>query len=70
MNDEKINIPLDNPFPEMPDLNDHYDKRLWLAGMAMQAMLAKGNTDAYQIAHQSYQMADVMLEVEESAFVG
>jgi hypothetical protein len=38
--------------------------------MAMQAMLAKGNTDAYQIAHQSYQMADVMLEVEESAFVG
>jgi hypothetical protein len=47
---------------------DHRADRIWLAGMAMQALLAQGSTDVYRIAHQSYAMADAMLEVEESAF--
>lgn len=41
------------------------EKRLWLAGMAMQALVQAGSTDVYNIARQSYAMADAMLEVEQ-----
>lgn len=37
-------------------------KRLHLAGMAMQALIANGGGYATDIAHQSLQMADTMLE--------
>ena len=38
--------------------------RLWLAGMAMQALIQARGNDMYNIAHQSFAMADAMLEVE------
>lgn len=37
--------------------------RLWLAAMAMQAVIQAGGGDAHEIARQSFLMADVMLEV-------
>lgn len=46
------------------------EDRLWLAGMAMQALVKAGSTDVYNIARQSYAMADVMLEVQFDAFRG
>jgi hypothetical protein len=41
------------------------EDRLWLAGMAMQGLIAQGSMDIWHIAHQSYAMADAMLEVGE-----
>jgi len=38
--------------------------RLWLAGLAMQALIQARGNDMYNIAHQSWAMADAMLEVE------
>ena len=38
------------------------DDRLWLAGMAMQALI-RDDRDMYGIAHQAWAMADAMLEV-------
>ena len=43
--------------------SDRAADRLWLAGMAMQAMI-RDDRDMYSIAHQSWAMADRMLEVE------
>ena len=40
------------------------DDRLWLAGLAMQALIQARGNDMYNIAHQSWAMADAMLEVE------
>lgn len=40
------------------------EDRLWLAGMAMQALI-RDDRDMYGIAHQSWAMADAMLEVEK-----
>lgn len=39
------------------------EDRLWLAGLAMQALIQARNSDMYNIAHQSWAMADAMLEV-------
>ena len=39
------------------------EDRLWLAGMAMQALI-RDDRDMYGIAHQAWAMADAMLEVE------
>lgn len=44
---------------------DRAGDRLWLAGMAMQALVQAGSMDIWHIAHQSYAMADAMLEVGE-----
>jgi uncharacterized membrane protein len=41
------------------------DDRLWLAGLAMQALVAQGSNDVWRIAHQSLAMADALLEAEE-----
>jgi hypothetical protein len=38
------------------------EDRLWLAGMAMQALI-RDDRDMYSIAYQSWAMADAMLEV-------
>lgn len=43
---------------------DRAGDRLWLAGMAMQALI-RDDRDMYSIAHQAWAMADVMLEVGE-----
>jgi hypothetical protein len=48
------------PSPTPTDGKD----RLWLAGLAMQALIQARNSDMYNIAHQSWAMADAMLEVE------
>lgn len=45
------------------DAQDRKD-RLWLAGMAMQGLIAQGGSDVWHMARQSWQMADAMLEVE------
>lgn len=42
---------------------DRAADRLWLAGMAMQALI-RDDRDMYTIARQSWAMADAMLEVE------
>ena len=42
---------------------DRAGDRLWLAGMAMQGLIAQGSMDIWHIAHQAYAMADAMLEV-------
>jgi len=46
---------------------DRAADRLWLAGLAMQALIQARGHDMYNIAHQSWAMADAMLEVEENA---
>ena len=43
---------------------DRAADRLWLAGLAMQALIQARGNDMYNIAHQSWAMADAMLEVE------
>lgn len=40
------------------------EKRFWLAGLAMQALVQAGSHDVYYIARQSFAMADAMMEVE------
>lgn len=45
---------------------DRAADRLWLAGLAMQAMI-RDDRDMYSIARQSWAMADRMLEVEDDA---
>lgn len=55
-----------NPTPTPTDGADRSADRLWLAGMAMQALIAEGR-DMYTIAQHSWAMADVMLEVEGGA---
>lgn len=52
------------------DAEKERDDRLWLAGMAMQALIAKGGGYATDIAHQSWQMADTMLEAESGKAQG
>jgi len=54
------------PSPTHADGADRAADRLWLAGMAMQALI-RDDRDMYSIAHQSFAMADAMLEVEENA---
>ena len=49
-----------------PNGADRAADRLWLAGMAMQAMI-RDDRDMYSIARQSWAMADRMLEVEDDA---
>ena len=44
---------------------DRAADRLWLAGLAMQALIQARGNDMYNIAHQSWAMADAMLEVEK-----
>lgn len=39
-------------------------KRFWLAGLAMQALVQAGSHDVYYIARQSFAMADAMMEAE------
>ncbi len=53
-------------FEEPTAWRDHKraEDRLWLAGMAMQALI-RDDRDMYGIAHQAYAMADAMLEVGE-----
>ena len=46
---------------------DRAADRLWLAGLAMQALIEARGHDMYNIAQQSWAMADVMLEVEGNA---
>jgi hypothetical protein len=43
---------------------DRTADRLWLAGMAMQALVGAGSHNVWDIARQAYAMADAMLEVE------
>lgn len=50
--------------PTPPDGADRAADRLWLAGLAMQALVQARGNDMYNIAHQSFAMADAMLEVE------
>ena len=45
---------------------DRAADRLWLAGMAMQALI-RDDRDMYSIARLSWAMADRMLEVENDA---
>lgn len=52
------------PSPNPTDGADRAADRLWLAGLAMQALIQARNSDMYNIAHQSWAMADAMLEVE------
>jgi hypothetical protein len=51
------------PSPTPTDGADRAADRLWLAGLAMQAMI-RDDRDMYSIARQSWAMADRMLEVE------
>lgn len=44
--------------------SDRSADRLWLAGMAMQALVGLNLSDVHTIARQAYAMADAMLEVE------
>lgn len=44
------------------------EKRFWLAGLAMQALVQAGCSDVRYIAQQSFAMADAMMEAEEDAF--
>lgn len=44
--------------------SDRAADRLWLAGMAMQGLIASGSHDVYGIVRQAWGMADAMLEVE------
>lgn len=46
------------------------DDRLWLAGMAMQALIAQGGSDVWRMAYQSFDMADTMLEVADGEVKG
>jgi hypothetical protein len=55
------------PSPTPTDGADRAADRLWLAGLAMQALIQARGNDMYNIAHQSWAMADAMLEVEENA---
>ena len=50
--------------PAPTDGADRAADRLWLAGLAMQALIEEGR-DMYNIAQQSWAMADVMLEAEK-----
>ena len=52
------------PSPTPTDGADRAADRLWLAGLAMQALIQARGNDMYNIAHQSWAMADAMLEVE------
>jgi hypothetical protein len=54
------------PSPTPTDGADRAADRLWLAGLAMQAMI-RDDRDMYSIARQSWAMADRMLEVEGDA---
>jgi hypothetical protein len=54
------------PSPTPTDGADRAADRLWLAGMAMQALI-RDDRDMYTIARQSWAMADRMLEVEGDA---
>jgi hypothetical protein len=45
--------------------SDRAADRLWLAGMAMQALVGQGSSDVRRIAHQSWAMADAMLWAED-----
>ena len=40
------------------------EDRLWLAGMAMQALVGLNLSDVHTIARQAYAMADAMLDAE------
>jgi hypothetical protein len=51
------------PSPTPTDGEDRSADRLWLAGLAMQALI-RDDRDMYTIARQSWAMADAMLEVE------
>lgn len=51
------------PSPTPANGADRAADRLWLAGLAMQVLALAGH-DMYNIAHQSWAMADAMLEVE------
>ena len=52
-------------FEEPTAWQDHKraEDRLWLAGMAMQALVSLNLADVHTIARQAYAMADAMLEV-------
>lgn len=56
-----------NTTPTPTEDKDRAADRLWLAGLAMQALIQARGNDMYNIAHQSWAMADAMLEVEASA---
>lgn len=43
----------------------HRADRIWLAGMAMQALIGDGR-DMYNIARQAWAMADAMLATESN----
>ena len=43
---------------------DRAVNRLWLAGMAMQALVGLNLADVHTIARQAYAMADAMLEAD------
>lgn len=43
---------------------DRAADRLWLAGMAMQALVNLNLADVHTIARQAYAMADAMLEAD------
>ena len=51
-------------FEEPTAWRDHKraEDRLWLAGMAMQALIGAGHHDITSITEQAYAMADAMLE--------
>ena len=54
------------PSPTPANGVDRSADRLWLAGLAMQAMI-RDDRDMYSIARQSWARADRMLEVEDDA---
>ena len=53
-------------FEEPTARKDHKraEDRLWLAGMAMQALIIGSNYDGPKIVEQAWAMADVMLEAQ------
>lgn len=52
------------PSLTLAHLANRSSDRLWLAGLAMQALIEARGHDMYNIARQSWAMADAMLEVE------
>lgn len=56
-------------FEEPTAWRDHKraEDRLWLAGLAMQALIEARGNDMYNIARQSWAMADAMLEMAGDA---
>jgi hypothetical protein len=57
-------IKMDQGYLGIGEGQDRAVNRLWLAGMAMQALVGLNLADVHTIARQAYAMADAMLEAD------